>query len=206
MRRIYGYIRIRVFGQNADEQIISMREMQVPEKDIFIDGQQEYGSECEYQKLLRKLKANDLLYIKGLDALGSDFREIGQQWRILTKEKRTDIVVLDMPQLDTRRGKMQFDTLVADIVLSMLEYIPDVEWLERKQRQKEGIARARMRGVQFGRPELPVPENFSQVYQIWRNKEINGEKAAGLCHMSKANFYKKARERRQREMAEKPGG
>lgn len=204
MRRIYGYVRIRFSGQDADNQIITMREMHVPEKDIFIDRSdrqdQYHNSRMEYQKLLQRLKANDLLYIKSLDDLGTDYREIGQQWRTLTREKRADVVVLDMPQLDTRRGKTQFDTLVADIVQSMLEYAPDAEWSARKQKQKEGIARAKRRGVQFGRPELPLPENFGQVYQIWCKKEINGEKAAELCHMSKANFYKKARERKAMEI------
>ena len=200
MRRIYGYARIRFSWQDADNQIITMREMQVPEKDIFIDRQEGYGGGyAQYQKLLERLKADDLLYIRSLDDLGADFREIGQQWRKLTKEKKADVVVLDMPQLDTRRGKTQFDTLVADIVQSMLEYAPDAQWSARKQKQREGIEQAKLRGVQFGRPELPLPENFSQVYQIWRKKEINGEKAAELCHMSKANFYKKARERKQME-------
>ena len=197
MRRIYGYIRIRFSGQDTDEQMITLREMQVPEKDIFIDRQEGSDSgHIEYQKLLGRLKADDMLYIKSLDALGEDYREIGQQWRTLTKEKRVDVAVLDMPQLDTRRGKTQFDTLVADIVLSMLEYAPRAEWTERRQKQREGITQAKQRGVQFGRPRLPVPENFPQVYQIWRRKEINGEQAAQMCHMSKANFYKKARERR----------
>ena len=197
MRRIYGYVRIRFPGQDADNPIITMREMQVPEKDIFIDRQEQYDDSCkEYQKLLQKLKANDLLYIKSLNDLGADYREIGQQWRTLTKEKHADVVVLDMPQVDTRRGKTQFDTLVADIVQSMLEYVPDAEWSVRKQKQRDGIARAKRRGVQFGRPELPMPENFDQIYSIWRKKEINGEKAAKMCHMSKANFYKKARERK----------
>ncbi len=203
MRRIYGYVRIQFPGQNADSQIVTLLEMQVSKKDIYVDRQDgNDNNSLEYQKLLQRLKADDLLYIKSLDVLGSDYREIGQQWRILTKEKKADIVVLDMPQLDTRRGKTQFDTLVSDIVLTMLEYVPNAVWLARKQRQREGIAKARMRGVQFGRPELPVPENFTQVYQSWRNKEINGENAARMCHMSKANFYKKARERKQLENEE----
>lgn len=193
-------MRIRFPGQDADNPIITMREMQVPEKDIFIDRQEQYDdSYIEYQKLLQRLKADDLLYIKSLNDLGTDYQEIGQQWRTLTKVKRADVVVLDMPQLDTRRGKTQFDTLVADIVQSMLEYAPDAERSARKRRQLEGIAQAKRRGVQFGRPELPLPENFLQVYQSWRRKEVNGEKAAQMCHMSKANFYKKAREQKAQE-------
>ena len=205
MRRIYGYIRIRFSGQDADDQIITLREMQVPEKDIFIDRQEGSDSRhAEYERLLGRLKADDMLYIRSLDDLGEDYREIGQSWRILTKEKRVDVAVLDMPQLDTRRGRTQYDTLVADIVRSRLEYAPRAERAERRQKQREGITRAKQRGVRFGRPSLPVPENFPQVYQIWRRKEISGEQAAQLCHMSKANFYKKARERRMLEERDVP--
>ena len=205
MRRVYGYVRIRFSGQDAEDQIITLREMQVSERDIFIDRQEIYGnSYMQYQKLLQRLKANDLLYIKSLDDLGEDYREISQQWRTLTKEKKADVVVLDMPQVDTRRGKTQFDTLVADIVQSMLEYAPYAECSVRRQRQREGIDRAKRRGVQFGRPRLPMPDNFDQIYGIWRKKEINGETAARMCHMSKSKFYKKARERKVMEMTENP--
>ncbi|MCX4321167.1 MAG: recombinase family protein, partial [Lachnospiraceae bacterium] len=110
-----------------------------------------------------------------------------------------DVVVLDMPQLDTRRGKAQFGTLVGDVVLAMLEYASDVEWLSRKQKQSAGIERAKSRGVQFGRPERPWTENFEQAYQMWKRKEIKGEEAAELCNISRALFYKRAGMVRERE-------
>ncbi len=191
MSRTYGYVRIWPYEQDTENQIITMREMHVPEKDIFID--RESGSSyMEYQKLLKRLKADDLLYIKSLDALGENYMEIGQQWRLLTKEKKADVVVLDMPQLDTRRGRTQFDTLVADLVQSMLEYAPKAERKTRRQRQKEGIEEAKRRGVQFGRPELPLPDNFGKIYQLWEKKEISGEKAGQLCGMSRSMFYSRA--------------
>ncbi len=197
MGKIYGYVRIWPFAQDMENQLITLQEMQVPAHNIIIDRLRESSSGYpEFQKLLKKLKAGDLLYIKSLDALGTDYAEIGRQWRTLTKEKKADVVVLDIPQLDTRRGRTQFDTLVADLVLSMLEYVPAVECTTRRQRQREGIARARQRGVRFGRPGHPLPDNFDQVYRMWQDKEINGEKAAELCHMSKALFYRRTRERK----------
>lgn len=191
--RTYGYIRIWPYEQDGENQIISMHEMHILDKDIFIDRHKEANGDCcEFQKLLKKLKENDLLYIKSLDTLGESYGEIGRQWRLLTKEKKADVVVLDMPLLDTRRGRTQFDTFVADLVQSMLEYAPKAEQKTRKQRQKEGIEQAKRRGVQFGRPELSLPENFEQVYRMWKRKEINGEKAGRLCGLSKSMFYNRA--------------
>lgn len=198
MGKTYGYVCICPYGQEIENQLATLQDMQVPEKNIFMDRMTDSSdSYPQYHRLLKKIKANDLLYIKNLDTLGMDYAEIGQQWRVLTMEKKADIVVLDMPQLDTRRGKTQFDRLVADLVLVMLEYAPSAEWAARKQRQKEGIAKARQRGVQFGRPSLPLPDNFEQVYRMWQEKKINGEKAAELCHMSKALFYRRTHERRE---------
>ncbi len=206
MGKTYGYARLHPICRGtensmSDSQIVTLREMQVPERDIFMDRQEVAGgSYPEYQKMLKRLKAGDLLYIKSLDVLGTDYGEIGRQWRKLTKEKKTDVVVLDMPQLDTRRAKTQFGNLVADLVQCMLEYVPDTERLVRRKRQLDGIVKAKQRGVQFGRPEFPMPENFDQVYRMWRKKDVNGEKAARLCHMSKSLFYRKARQRKEMEM------
>lgn len=198
MGRIYGYVCTWSYEQDIDNQVITLHEMQVPDKNIFIDRQDEYqDSHLEYQKLLDRLKSDDLVYIKSLDVLGADYADIGRQWRTLTKEKKADVVVLDMPQLDTRRGKTQFDTLVADIVLSMLEYAPDAEGSVRKKKQKEGIQKAKQCGVRFGRPAIPLPNNFEQVFLMWQRKEIKGEEAAKLCHMSRSLFYRRARERKE---------
>jgi Site-specific recombinases, DNA invertase Pin homologs len=189
----------------VDSELITLHEMQVMDRDIFIDGQEDGESSFrQYQKLLKKLRDKDLLYMKSLDMLGDDYGEIGRQWRTLTKEKKVDVVVLDMPLVDTRRGKIQCGTLVGDVVLSMLEYAADMEWASRKQRQKVGIERAKSRGVQFGRPESPWSENFEMVYQMWRRKEIKGREAAKLCNISSTLFYKRAG--MLREMEEKGTG
>ncbi len=205
MGKVYGYIRILSEGQDVDSELITLHEMQVMDRDIFIDGQEDGESSFrQYQKLLKKLRDKDLLYMKSLDMLGDDYGEIGRQWRTLTKEKKVDVVVLDMPLVDTRRGKIQCGTLVGDVVLSMLEYAADMEWASRKQRQKVGIERAKSRGVQFGRPESPWSENFEMVYQMWRRKEIKGREAAKLCNISSTLFYKRAG--MLREMEEKGTG
>lgn len=192
MGKAYGYIRVLSAGQDVDGQVAMMHEMQVTDRDIFIDRAGDEDGFPQYRKLLRKLKDKDLLYMNSLDMLGYDYGEIGRQWRLLTKEKKVDVVVLDLPPVDTRRGKTQYGTLVGDVVLSMLEYASDMEWLARKQRQKAGIERAKSRGVQFGRPELPWSEDFEKAYQMWKRKEIRGRDAAKLCNISSALFYKRA--------------
>ncbi len=205
MGKIYGYIRILAKKQDVENQIVTLREMQVRDRDIFIDSfrdeqENESDSKClQYEKLLKKLRDKDLLYIQSLDMLGDGYAEIGRQWRMLTKEKKADVVVLDMPQLDTRRGRGQFGTLVGDVVLAMLEYASDAEWVARKQKQSAGIERAKSRGVQFGRPERPWTENFDKAYQMWKRKEIKGEEAAELCNISRALFYKRAGKVREME-------
>ncbi|MCX4321126.1 MAG: recombinase family protein [Lachnospiraceae bacterium] len=151
MGKIYGYIRVLSADQDVDGQVAMLREMQVADRDIFIDRPDKEDGFLQYQSLLKKLKSRDLLYMNSLDMLGYDYGEIGKQWRLLTKEKKVDVVVLDLPPVDTRRGKTQYGTLVSDVVLSMLEYASNMEWLARKQRQKAGIERAKSRGVQFGR-------------------------------------------------------
>lgn len=149
MGKVYGYIRALADGQDVDKQIVKMREMQVMDRDIFIDRQEDAADACKssYRRLLQKLEAGDLLYMKNLDSLGNDYGEIGRQWRKLTKEKKADVVVLDLPHVDTRQGKQQCDTLVEDIVLVMLEYYADTEQAARGQKRKEGIEEAGSRGV-----------------------------------------------------------
>ena len=143
-----------------------MNELQVPKKNIFIDKQS--GKDFErprYKKLIKRLKKDDLLYIKSIDRLGRNYNEIQEQWRILTKEKAVDIVVLDMPLLDTRRGKDLMGTFLSDIVLQVLSFVAENERINIRQRQAEGIAAAKARGVRFGRLPKPLPPNFRTVYQ-----------------------------------------
>lgn len=190
---IYGYIRVSTREQNEDRQLIALRGMAVPEANLFIDKQS--GKDFDrpqYQKLLRKLKKDDLLYIKSIDRLGRNYEEILKQWRILTKETGIDIVVLDMPLLDTRRGKDLMGTFLSDIVLQVLSFVAENERTNIRQRQAEGIAASKARGVKFGRPPLPLPENFHDAHRDWRSKKLTLRQAAERCAMPEGTFYAKA--------------
>lgn len=190
---IYGYIRVSTREQNEYRQLIALREVGVEDKCIFMDKQSGKDfNRPRYRQLLRKLKKDDLLYIKSIDRLGRNYEEILQQWRVLTKEKDVDIVVLDMPLLDTRRGKDLMGTFLSDIVLQVLSFVAENERTNIRQRQAEGIAAARARGVKFGRPPKPLPENFHGTYQRWKSGEITGIAAAKLCGMPLATFRYRA--------------
>ena len=143
--------------------------------------------------MLRKLKKDDLLHIKSIDRLVRNYEEILQQWWILTKEKGVDIVVLDMPLLDTRRGKDLMGTFLSDIVLQVLSFVAENERTNIKQRQAEGIAAAKAKGIKFGRPALPLPDNFYEVHKSWRDKKLTLKQAAEACNMPVGTFYGKAR-------------
>ena len=179
--------------QNEDRQLIAMRELSIPEKNVFLDKQS--GKDFErpqYKKLVRRLKPDDLLYIKSIDRLGRNYGEILEQWRILTKEKGIDIVVLDMPLLDTRRGKDLMGTFLSDIVLQVLSFVAENERTNIRQRQAEGIAAAKTRGVRFGRPPKPLPENYHSAYQRWKSGAITGTVAARECSMPLSTFRYRA--------------
>lgn len=191
---IYAYVRVSTREQNEDRQLIAMNELQVPKKNIFIDKQS--GKDFErprYKKLIKRLKKDDLLYIKSIDRLGRNYNEIQEQWRILTKEKAVDIVVLDMPLLDTRRGKDLMGTFLSDIVLQVLSFVAENERVNIRQRQAEGIAAAKARGVRFGRVPKPLPSNFHTVYQRWKHGEITGTAAAKECEMPLSTFRYRAK-------------
>lgn len=145
------------------------------------------------KKLLRKLDNNSVLFVKSIDRLGRNYADLNEQWRIITKEKGADIVVIDMPILDTRRDKNLLGTFISDIVLVLLSYIAENERINIRQRQAEGIAAAKARGVKFGRPAIPLPNNFYEVHKQWRNKELTLEQAAKACSLSVSTFYDKAR-------------
>ena len=167
----YGYIRVSTKDQNEDRQLIAIRALSIPEKNIFIDRQS--GADFDrpqYRKLVKRLCRDDLLYIKSIDRLGRNYGEIQNQWRRLTKEIGVDICVIDMPLLDTRNGKDLLGTFIADLVLQILSFVAQNERDNIRQRQAEGIAAAKQRGVRFGRPPLPLPQNFDAVHQEWREK------------------------------------
>lgn len=190
---IYGYVRVSTRDQNEERQLIALLELQVPKKNIFIDKQSGKNFERpRYKKLLRKMKKGDLLYIKSIDRLGRNYNEIQEQWRILTKDKGVDIVVLDMPLLDTRRGKDLMGTFLSDIVLQVLSFVAENERINIRQRQAEGIAAAKAKGVRFGRVPKPLPENFHAVYQRWKRGEITGTAAAKECGMPLSTFRYRA--------------
>lgn len=191
---VYGYIRVSSRDQNEDRQMIALRELSVPEKNVFMDKQS--GKDFErpsYRRMVRRMKKDDLLYIKSIDRLGRNYEEILEQWRILTKEKGIDIVVLDMPLLDTRRGKDLMGTFLSDIVLQVLSFVAENERINIRQRQAEGIAAAKARGVKFGRPAIPYPDNFREIHRDWRKKKITLRQAAEACGMTVGTFYGKAR-------------
>ena len=190
---IYGYIRVSSIDQNENRQLLAMHEKQIPAKNLYIDKQS--GKDFErpnYKKLVKKLKPGDLLYILSIDRLGRNYKEIQEQWRILTKEKEIDICVIDMPLLDTRNGKDLIGTFIADLVLQILSFVAHSERENIRKRQAEGIAAAKNRGVKFGRQERPLPDNFNQVHQDWRNKKMTLQQAANACEMPVGTFYAKA--------------
>lgn len=188
----YGYVRVSSRDQNEDRQMIALREIGIEEKNIYLDKQSGKDfNRPQYMRMCRKLKKDDVLYIKSIDRLGRNYEEILQQWRMLTKEKGVDIVVLDMPLLDTRRGKDLMGTFLSDIVLQVLSFVAENERVNIRQRQAEGIAAAKAKGVRFGRPPLPLPENFYEVHKAWRAKKLTLRQAARACNMPMGTFYSK---------------
>ena len=191
---IYGYIRVSSRDQNVNRQLIAMHEVGVTDSNIFMDKQSGKDfNRPQYKKLLRKLKKDDLLYVKSIDRLGRNYEEILEQWRYLTKDRGIDIVILDMPLLDTRRGKDLMGTFLSDIVLQLLSFVAENERSNIKQRQAEGIAAAKSKGVRFGRPPKPLPENFHNAYHRWKQGEITGTAAAKECEMPLATFRYQAK-------------
>ena len=192
-RTAYGYVRVSTHEQNEARQIVALQSRSIPEQNIFMDKQSGKDFErAQYRRLVKKLQPNDLLFIKSIDRLGRNYEEILEQWRILTKEKAIDIVVLDMPLLDTRRGKDLMGTFLSDIVLQVLSFVAENERSNIRQRQAEGIAAAKARGVKFGRPVKPLPQNFHQLHGAWRGKKITLQEAAAACSMPVSSFYAKA--------------
>lgn len=194
MSKVYGYVRVSTKEQNEDRQMIAMGERKVPKENIFMDKQS--GKDFErpqYQRLLKKLHQDDLLYIKSIDRLGRNYEEIIEQWRIISKVKQADIVVMDMPLLDTRKGKDLMGTFLSDIVLQVLSFVAENERGNIRQRQAEGIAAAKARGVKFGRPPAPLPDNFHEVYAGWRGGILTNAEAARRCGMPVSSFRYRAK-------------
>ncbi len=195
MAKVYGYVRISTLDQNEDRQLDAMGKCEVPQKNIFMDKMS--GKDFQrpqYQKMVKKLRNGDLLFILSIDRLGRNYEEVQNQWRILTKEIGVDICVIDMPLLDTRNGKDLMGTFIADLVLQILSFVAQNERENIRKRQAEGIAAARARGVKFGRPEVKLPDDFGKIVKAWEQRKITAEEAVEKCGVSRATFYRRVRE------------
>ena len=196
-QKIYGYIRVSTKEQNEDRQWLAMQDARVPASGIYMDKLSGKDfARPRYRRLMKKLKAGDLLYVKSIDRLGRNYREIIEQWRIISKEKSVDIVVLDMPLLDTRRSKDLLGTFISDIVLQLLSFVAENERDNIRVRQAEGIAAARLRGVEFGRPRLATPLAFCKIVLAWEEKRLPFCEALRQSGLSEATFYRRLRELR----------
>ena len=193
-KQIFGYVRVSSSDQNEDRQVMALRELGIPIKNIYIDKMSGKNFERpQYKRLLRKLNGNSVLYIKSIDRLGRNYSDLGEQWRMITKEKGADVVVLDMPLLDTRVEKNLIGTVISDLMLALLSYVAEIEYQNIHQRQAEGIAAAKARGVKMGRPKKELPENFMDVCEKFHAGKLTIKEAAKECNMPKTTFYEKAR-------------
>jgi DNA invertase Pin-like site-specific DNA recombinase len=193
--KIYGYARVSTKDQHEDRQLIALLGHGVSPPNIYVDKQSGKDfNRPSYQQLIRRLKAGDTVFVKSIDRLGRNYAEIIEQWRVITKERGADIVVLDMPLLDTRKKEQDLTgTFIADLVLQILSYVAETERNYNRQRQAEGIAVAKAKGIRFGRPPRERPKNFPQLYEAWRNKEISARAAAkelGISHRTFALWAK----------------
>ena len=192
---VFGYVRVSSQEQNEDRQLISMEQAGVPNNNIYIDKQSGKDfNRPNYKRLMKKLRSGDTLFIKSIDRLGRNYEEILNQWRIITKEKSVDVVVIDMPLLDTRHEKNLLGTFISDIVLQLLSYVSETERTNIKQRQAEGIASAKKRGVKFGRPIKEMPPNFGELIMQWEKKELTMQEIMKTYDMSESTFYRRMRE------------
>ncbi len=205
MATTYGYVRVSSQDQNEDRQLIALREKLVDPKQTYIDKQS--GKDFDrpqYKKMLKKLKAGDLLYVLSIDRLGRNYEEIQRQWRTLTKDIGIDICVIDMPLLDTRNGKDLMGTFIADLVLQILSFVAQSERENIKKRQAEGIAAARARGVHLGRPSKETPDDFAQIVKDWESGKILFDEALKLSGLTETTFYRRRRELKRTDGKKRP--
>lgn len=192
--REYGYARVSTREQRLDRQVDALMTRGLDPQNIFVEKQSGKDFSCaEYARLLRRLRAGDTLFVVSIDRLGRDYREIQEQWRRITREIGADIVVLDMPLLDTRQGKDLTGSFVADLVLQILSYVAQMERENIRARQAAGIAAAKARGVRFGRAARPEPPGFAEVVRAWRRREIALDDALSRLQVGRTWFYEHAR-------------
>lgn len=194
MSDVFGYVRVSTREQNVERQLTAMYRMGISPQNIYIDRESGKDfSRPRYQKMLRRVQAGMVIYIQSIDRLGRNYKEILEQWRYITKVKKADIVVLDMPLLDTRRGKDLLGTFLSDVVLQVLSFVAENERQSIRKRQAEGIAEAQKRGVRFGRPPKPLTEAFWQQFAQWQAGKATLKQAARDCGMPVSTFYAKCR-------------
>ena len=190
MGKVYGYVRVSSTDQHEDRQLIAMAERGIPQSRLYMDKQSGKDfARPRNRALMKKLRPGDQLCITSIDRLGRNYEEIQEQWRILTREKKVDILVFDMPLLDTRRDKDLVGTLIADLVLQVLSFVAQNERENIRKRQAEGIAAAKARGVKFGRKKTTLPPDFLQAYALWQDKRISLAEAARRCGISRSGFH-----------------
>lgn len=197
---VYGYIRVSSREQNVDRQLMAMHRVHIPKRNIFMDKQS--GKDFErpmYRKMLKRLKENDVVYVKSIDRLGRNYKDVVEQWQYLTRDRQVDIVVLEMPLLDTRRGKDLLGTFLSDVVLQVLSFVAENERSNIRSRQREGIEAAKARGVRFGRPMLPMPDDFREIYEKYKAGEITCCMAAEKCGFSRSTFFARARDMKKKD-------
>lgn len=193
----FGYIRVSSTDQNEDRQLLEMQRLKIPKNNIYIDKQSGKDfNRPQYAQMLKTMKKGDLLYVKSIDRLGRNYKEILKQWQVLTKEMSVDVVVIDMPLLDTRTAKDLLGTFIADLVLQVLSFVAQNERENIRKRQEEGIKAAKLRGVEFGRPIIMPPQNFHHLVKQWEHGNISVEEIAESCDMSVSTFYRRLREYR----------
>ena len=194
MGKVYGYVRVSSQEQHEDRQLIELEKLSVPKKNIYIDKQSGKDfNRPKYKRLINKLREGDILYILSIDRLGRNYEEILNQWRLITKDKKVDIVVIDMPLLDTRRDKNLLGTFISDMVLQLLSFVAQNERENIRKRQEQGIAAAKAKGVKFGRPRIKIPEDFDLMVEKWRDKQITLNEILAVCEISESTFYRRLR-------------
>lgn len=191
-KNVYGYVRVSTRDQNVERQLIALEKMGITRTAIFVDHQS--GKDFQrpaYQRMVKKLKPGDVMVTKSIDRLGRNYEEIKEQWRILTKEIGADIIIQDMPLLDTTKSRDLLGNFISDIVLQLLSFVAENERNNIRTRQAEGIAAAKKRGVRFGKPAIPIPDNFSELYKRWEQGAISINEFAQHCNMGRSTIYKR---------------
>lgn len=196
----FGYVRVSTQDQNDDRQHIAFAPYEIPTRNIYVDrlSGKDFNRPA-YRRMVKRMRPGDMLYLKSIDRLGRNYAEVIEQWHYITREKKVDIFVVDMPLLDTTYCKDLLGTFISDLVLQVLSFSAQIERDNLLQRQAEGIAAAKAKGVAFGKPPLRLPDNFEQIYYRWRNGDLNAETVATLCGMSRRTLYEKTKARREED-------